>query len=178
MHINKLLINYLGPSGDRTRYIQTEATPPGVQHASCHWNCVKKHNPNDMPEAALGNWQPVWNGQVSISTPVCVNFELRPGFGDIHICWFNCLCSGMGNAHKPTKEPINHRGPSGDRTHYLQKEHSGSIKITHIHTNIQAAIWTPGEHLLCGLYWGCASPKGHFLSPDSLAKGVFVAKIP
>ena len=26
---------------------------------------------------------------VSISTPVCVNFELRPGAGDIHICWFN-----------------------------------------------------------------------------------------
>ena len=30
-----------------------------------------------MPEAALDNWQPVWNAQVSISTPVCVNFELR-----------------------------------------------------------------------------------------------------
>ena len=25
---------------------------------------------------------------------------------------------------------------------------------------------------------GCAAPKGHFLSPDSLAKGVFLAKIP
>ena len=24
-----------------------------------------------MPEAALDNWQPVWNAQVSISTPVC-----------------------------------------------------------------------------------------------------------
>ena len=29
-----------------------------------------------MPGAALDNWQPVWNEQVSISTPVCVNFEL------------------------------------------------------------------------------------------------------
>ena len=28
-----------------------------------------------MPEAALDNWQPVWNAQVSISTLVCVNFE-------------------------------------------------------------------------------------------------------
>ena len=34
-----------------------------------------------MPEAALGNWLPVWNAQMSISTPVCVNFELRPGAG-------------------------------------------------------------------------------------------------
>ena len=42
-----------------------------------------------MPVAARDNWQPVWNAQVSISTPVCVNFELRPGAGDIHICWFN-----------------------------------------------------------------------------------------
>ena len=32
--------------------------------------------------------------------------------------------------------------------------------------------------LLCGPYWGCAAPKRHFLSPDSLAKGVFLAKIP
>ena len=37
-----------------------------------------------MPEAALDNWQPVWNAQVSISTPVCVNFELRPGTFFIH----------------------------------------------------------------------------------------------
>ena len=35
-----------------------------------------------------------------------------------------------------------------------------------------------GGHLLCGPYWGCAAPNGHFLSPDSLAKGVFLAKIP
>ena len=42
-----------------------------------------------MPEAALDNSQPVWNAQVSISTPVCVNFELHPGAGDIHIWWFD-----------------------------------------------------------------------------------------
>ena len=34
------------------------------------------------------------------------------------------------------------------------------------------------RHLVCGPYWGCAAPKGHFLSPDSLAKGEFLAKIP
>ena len=75
-----------------------------------------------MPEAALDNWQPVWNAQVSISTPVCVNFEERPGAGDIHICWFNFNALAQGNAYKPTKEPINYRGPGGDRTHDLQTE--------------------------------------------------------
>ena len=75
-----------------------------------------------MPVAALDNWQPVWNAQVSISTPVCVNFELRPGAGDIHICWFNFDALPQGNAYKPTKEPINYRGPGGDRTHDLQTE--------------------------------------------------------
>ena len=75
-----------------------------------------------MPEAALDNWQPVWNAQVSISTPVCVNFELRPGAGDTHICWFNFDALAQGNAYKPTKEPINYRGPGGDRTHDLQTE--------------------------------------------------------
>ena len=40
-------------------------------------------------------------------------------------------------------------------------------------------LWsTKHPHLLCGPYWGCAAPKCHFLSPDSLAKGVFLAKIP
>ena len=59
---------------------------------------------------------------VSISIPVCVNFELRPGAGDIHICWLNFDALAQGNAYKPTKEPINYRGPGGDRTHDLQTE--------------------------------------------------------
>ena len=42
-----------------------------------------------MPEATLENMQLVWNAQVSISTPVCVNFELRSSYGDMHMCWFN-----------------------------------------------------------------------------------------
>ena len=75
-----------------------------------------------MPGAALDNWQPVWNAQVSISTPVCVNLELRPGSGDIPTRWFNRDSLAQENAHKPTKEPINSRGPSGDRTHYLPTE--------------------------------------------------------
>ena len=40
-----------------------------------------------MTEVALGKWQPVWNEQVSTPTPVCVDFELHPGSGDIQICW-------------------------------------------------------------------------------------------
>ena len=119
-------INYRGPHGDRTHDLQTEATPPA---ASCPARTLHateiapiKRNSNDMPEAALDNWQPVWNAQVSISTPVCVNFELRPGAGDIHICWFNFDALAQGNAYKPTKEPINYRGPGGDRTHDLQTE--------------------------------------------------------
>ena len=90
--------------------------------ASCHWNRVRKHNSNDMSEAALDSWQPVWNPQVPVSTPVCVNFELRPGAGDIHICWFDFDALAQGTAYKPTKEPINYRGPGGDRTHDLQTE--------------------------------------------------------
>ena len=51
---------------------------------------------------------------------MCVNFELRPGAGDIHISWFNVDALAQGNAYKPTKEPINYRGPGGDGTHDLQ----------------------------------------------------------
>ena len=40
----------------------------------------------------------------------------------IHICWFNIDALAQGNAYKPTKEPINYRGPGGDRTHDLQTE--------------------------------------------------------
>ena len=90
--------------------------------ASGHWNSVKKHNLNDMPEAALDNWQPVWNELVSISTHVCVNFELRTGVGDIHICWLKFDALAQGNTYKPTKEPINYHGPGGDQTHDLQTE--------------------------------------------------------
>ena len=68
----------------------------------------------------LDNWQPVWKAQVSIS--VFVNFELRPGTADIHICCFNCDALAQWNAHKPTKEPINYRGPGVDRTQDLQIE--------------------------------------------------------
>ena len=41
---------------------------------------------------------------------------------NVHICWFNFDALAQGNAYKPTKEPINYRGPGGDRTHDLQTE--------------------------------------------------------
>ena len=40
----------------------------------------------------------------------------------IHICWFNFDVLTQGNVYKPTKEPINYRGPGGDWTHDLQTE--------------------------------------------------------
>ena len=57
---------------------------------------------------------------MSISTPVCVNFELRPGAGDIYICWFNFDALARGNAYQPLMEEINYRRPGGDRTDDLQ----------------------------------------------------------
>ena len=78
--------------------------------ASYHCNFVKKQNHNDKPEAALDNWQPVWNAQVSISTSVCINFELRPGSNDTHICWFNFYALTQGNVYKSIKEQIKYRG--------------------------------------------------------------------
>ena len=43
----------------------------------------------------------------------------------IHICWFNFDALAQGIAYKPTKEPINYRGPGGD---------------THIHTYVRTYI--------------------------------------
>ena len=58
----------------------------------------------------------------NFNTCVCVNVELRPSAGDIHIPCFNVNALAQGNACKPTKEPINFRGPGGDRAHDLQTE--------------------------------------------------------
>ena len=115
-----------------------------------------------MPVAALDNWQPVWNAQVSISTPVCVNFELRPGAGDIHICWFNFGALAQGNAYKPTKEPINYRGPGGDRPHDLQTEATppaASCPARTLHaTEIASKNATP---MTCPwLHWTTVNPSG------------------
>ena len=115
-----------------------------------------------MPEAALNNWQPVWNAQVSTSTPVCVHFELRPGAGDIHICWFNFDALAQGNAYKPTKEPINYRGPGGDRTHDLQTEATlpaASCPARTLHaTEIASKNATP---MTCPrLHWTTDNPSG------------------
>ena len=110
----KELINYRGPSWDWTHYLQTEATPSAPVHFMPLKLCLKTQF----------QWHARYctgqlTTQVPISTPVCVSFELCPGSGDIHSCWFNFDDLVQGNACKPTKEPINYRGPSGDRTHDL-----------------------------------------------------------
>ena len=83
-------INYRGPGGDRTHDLQTEATPPA---ASCpartlHATEIAPKNATPMTCPWLHWTTDNLSGMhmVSISTPVCVNFELRPGAGDIHIC--------------------------------------------------------------------------------------------
>ena len=85
-------INYRGPGGIRTHDLQTEATPPA---ASCpartlHATEIAPKNATPMTCPWLHWTTDNLSGMhmVSISTPVCVNFELRPGAGDIHICWF------------------------------------------------------------------------------------------
>ena len=52
-------------------------------------------------EAALDNWQPIWNEQGLMSTPVGVNVELHAGPGDIHICWFNFTALAQENQNNP-----------------------------------------------------------------------------
>ena len=103
-------INYCGPRGNRTHDLQTETTLPAARYRASLFHDTeivsKKHNPNDMPEAALDNWQPAWNVQVSISHLCVLILKLRPGAGDIHICWFNFDALAHRNAYKPTKEPI------------------------------------------------------------------------
>ena len=119
-------INYRGPGGDRTHNLQTEATPPAASCPARTLHAIEFARKNATPITCPWLHWTTDNlsgmHMVSISTPVCVNFELRPGAGDIHICWFNFDALAQGNAYKPTKEPINYRGPGGDRTHDLQTD--------------------------------------------------------
>ena len=49
---------------------------PVVQHVRfMPQKLCQKHNTNEMADAALNNWQPVWNARVWISAPVCVIFD-------------------------------------------------------------------------------------------------------
>ena len=67
-------INYRGRgSNSRPLKLRQPRQLPVVQHVRfMPLKSRQKHNSNDMPEAALDNWQPVWNAQVSISTHVYV----------------------------------------------------------------------------------------------------------
>ena len=89
-HINSqsnrfIIVDPAGLELDTTRLWQHRHLPVVGRVRFMPWKLCQKHNLNVMTGAALDNWQPVWNAQVSISTPVCVNFELRPGSADIYI---------------------------------------------------------------------------------------------
>ena len=80
----------------------------------------------------------------------------------IYICWFNFDALAQGNAYKPTKEPINYRGPGGDRTHDLQTEATppaASCPARTLHaTEIAPKNATP---LTCPwLHWTTDNPSG------------------
>ena len=80
----------------------------------------------------------------------------------IHICWFNFDALAQGNAYKPTKEPINYRGPGGDRTHDLQTEATppaASCPARTLHaTEIAPKNATP---MTCPwLHWTTDNPSG------------------
>ena len=103
----------MNPSGveHTTPRLRQHRQLPAIQHVRfMPLKLCQKHNPNDTPEAALDNWQPVWNAQVSISTLVLIHSELHPCSGNIHICWFDIDALAQGNAYKPIKESINYRG--------------------------------------------------------------------
>ena len=82
MHIY-IHIHYRGPSRDQICYLQTDATLPVVQR-----NRVKTQSQRHGWRGTW-DWQSIWNAMVLISTPVCVNFKLRPGSGEMHICPFD-----------------------------------------------------------------------------------------
>ena len=80
----------------------------------------------------------------------------------IHFCWFNFDALAQGNAYKPTKEPINYRGPGGDRTHDLQTEATppaASCPARTLHaTEIAPKNATP---MTCPwLHWTTDNPSG------------------
>ena len=64
----------------------------------------------------LSTFWPVTYKRVHFDTP-------KPGYKyGHHFCWFNFDALAQGDAYKPTKEPIDYRGPGGDRTHDVQTE--------------------------------------------------------
>ena len=80
----------------------------------------------------------------------------------IHICWINFDALAQGNAYKPTKEPINYRGPGGERTHDLQTDATppaASCPARTLHaTEIAPKNATP---MTCPwLYWTTDNPSG------------------
>ena len=62
-------LNIVDPAGIelKTSRLVQHRQLPGLQHVRfMPLKLYKKDKPNDMPAAALDNWWPVWNAQVSI----------------------------------------------------------------------------------------------------------------
>ena len=92
------------------------------------------------------------------ATPKC--FELRPGAGDLHICWFNFDALAQGNAYKPTKEPINNRGSGGDRTHDLQTKATPPV-VQHVRFTPLELCHKNTNPMTCPrLHWTTENPSG------------------
>ena len=125
-------INYRGPGGDRTHDLQTEATPPAASCPACtlHATEIAPKNATPMTCPWLHWTTDNLSGMhmVSISTPVCVNFELRPGAGDIHICWFNFDALAQG------PKPDHHCAPSPDGASSVMRGQRHAIYHMHVHS--------------------------------------------
>ena len=116
-------MGYRGPVGDRTGDLQTGATPPAASCPARSFYATEIVSINTIPMTCPRlHWTTDNPSRVSISTPMCINFELRPGAGYIHICWFDSDALVQGNVYKPTNEPMKYRGPGGNRTGDLQTE--------------------------------------------------------
>ena len=123
-------INYRGPGGDRTHNLQTEATPPAAScparshHAT---EIVSKHTiPITCPMLhwTTNNPSGMHRCQFQHMCVLVLNCALVPA---IYIfVWFGFDALPQGNAYKPTKEPINHCGPGGHRTHDIVRTCSGN----------------------------------------------------
>ena len=70
----------------------------------------------------------------------------------LHICWFNFDALAQGNAYKPTKEPINYRGPGGDRTHDLQTIYIHTYINMYIYSTIFPNCWVNLRNICICIY--------------------------
>ena len=98
-----------------------------IYHAKVTGQIVQKLKRRETKSSTVHmstkGWQQCTSHPIYIfaHTHGCAHTQYKSPFWNatphIHICWFNFDALAQGNAYKPTKEPINYRGPGGDRTH-------------------------------------------------------------